>query len=108
MSDVRFLYIIGYDKEGPVKIGISNKPERRLKQLQTGQDKQLVLFHVEEAVAKHAPVLERFVHAQIAHRRRSGEWFDICLEDAIAELKFSIIRWASDPELDAIIRRRRR
>ena len=103
-----FIYVIGYDEEGPVKIGISTKPERRLKQLQTGQDKVLRLHHTESTSSGFPKFLEQFVHSQVNHRRLKGEWFDLSVADAIAEVKFAIMTWEDDPLLKMRVREKRR
>ena len=91
-----------------MKIGISQRPEKRLKQLQTAQPQRLELKHTAEVVVRHAKLLEQFAHAQIGHRRLVGEWFDLSVANAILEVQYCIIRWESDPSLDIILHSRRR
>lgn len=103
-----FIYVIGYDVAGPLKIGISANPEKRLRQLQTGQDKQLRLFHIEETIAGYPRFMEGFIHSNLAPKRIKGEWFDVAVEDAIAEVKFSIMTWECDPLLKLKATQKRR
>lgn len=103
----RTIYIIGASRDGPVKIGVSNDADKRLRQLQTAQEKQLIVFAAEPCRATHALALERLIHAQINHKRMVGEWFDIDVETAIAEVRFGIIRWESDDHLDRKLKKKR-
>lgn len=72
------LYIISNHK-GQVKIGISKHPEKRLKQLQTGNPHPLKLegvFHVEDYYEKRLHYLLRNFKA-----RHKGEWFNISVKN---------------------------
>lgn len=103
----RTIYVIAASKAGPVKIGISNEAKKRLAQLQTGQEKPLTLFAEEKCYATHALALEAIIHRQIAYKRIRGEWFDIDVETAIAEVRHGIIRWEEDDTLDRALKKRR-
>jgi hypothetical protein len=82
------LYVIAASDQGPVKLGISNDPERRVRQLQTGHAAPLYLFHSEPI---EQAFLERRLHKDLAHVRTRGEWFDVSVSDAISYLRFSLI-----------------
>ena len=75
-----YLYIIGND-QGFIKVGVSKNPERRVKQLQTGNEHKLTLLFTEEfeCERKHLLHIEKEVHKAL--RRMStkcvGEWFEI-------------------------------
>lgn len=94
-----FLYVIAADEQGPVKIGLSKHPDRRLRQLQTGHACKLVLHHAEPVEDGQVRALERIVHEQIRHRRMQGEWFDLTVPDAIAEVQFVMIRYGDEPNI---------
>ena len=102
----QFLYVIceQSDEPTPVKIGLSVKPERRLKQLQTGQSSQLVLFHKEEVPDEQVYGLERAIHRDLRHKRVKGEWFLITPEDAVAEIKHALIRYGDIENLRGRLR----
>lgn len=106
MSNPQFIYIISSSSNGPVKIGISDDPDRRLRQLQTGHPTLLAIHH-REPVEKptHARMLERFIHDTLSPKRMIGEWFNIGTQDAIGEVRFATIRWESDPLLESRYRR---
>jgi hypothetical protein len=55
--------------DGRIKIGVSTKPENRLKQLQTAHSEPLVILLVVQGD------IERKLHSQFAELRLSGEWF---------------------------------
>lgn len=65
-----FIYFIG-SVGGPIKIGISKSPSRRLIQLQTGCPHRLQIL----AATKGNEANERALHAQFNSARLGGEWF---------------------------------
>ncbi len=90
-----FLYVIS-SKENPVKIGYSIKPEQRIKNLQTGSVEKLKIQYqkaVNETVGKK---IERIIHANNSHKRISGEWFNMTIEEAKNEIEFAIIRYSDE------------
>jgi hypothetical protein len=86
-----FLYIIAASSHGPVKLGISGDPERRVRQLQTGHAQRLQIYHQEPVAASQAPRYERLLHKDVAHLRSHGEWFNLTVDDALAHLRFTFI-----------------
>lgn len=93
-----YLYVIG-GTEKPYKIGITNNPARRLKNLQTGHPKKLKLHHIELIPDDQVRLLEQTIHNTIKHRKTHGEWFDVDLEQAISEVKHARIRYLKDEEV---------
>lgn len=77
-----YLYIIGNDK-GYIKVGVSNNPERRVKQLQTGNEHKLTLLFTEEFECdrKHLLHIEKAVHKALRGMSTKciGEWF--CIDE---------------------------
>jgi hypothetical protein len=63
-------YFIQSPEGGPIKIGVSSTPRRRLKQLQTGSPVPL------EIVGLIDGNVEDELHRQFAQCRKHGEWFD--------------------------------
>lgn len=84
-----FLYIISASEAGPVKLGFSQDPEKRLRQLQTASPLPLRLFHVEEVEPDRVKIAEKALHRIIGHKRVKGEWFDVSVEEAISEVMFA-------------------
>lgn len=88
-----YVYVIAARPEGPVKIGYSADPQRRLAQLQTGQPEKLHLYHAEPFTPQRAPLFEKIIHKTIRHHRKKGEWFDISVSTAIGEIGFAVITY---------------
>lgn len=86
-----FLYVIGASAEGPVKLGFSAKPDRRLGQLQTGHAEPLCLFHTESVPVEKVRLYERLLHRDVGYQRVHGEWFNLTVEQAIANIQFIFI-----------------
>jgi predicted GIY-YIG superfamily endonuclease len=86
-----YIYIIASNANGPVKIGRSADPQKRLKQLQTGHALPLTIHYQQEISGDEVNLMERAVHKMIRHKRLKGEWFAISVEEAIAEVKHAVI-----------------
>lgn len=69
-----YVYAIRERETGKVKLGISKDPERRLKQLQTGNSSQLELVAYRKADNGYADEAECHKLNDSAHVR--GEWFE--------------------------------
>lgn len=65
------IYYIQRGEDGPIKIGTSNDPERRLAELQTGSGEPLRLL----AVIPGDRSLERQIHSALRDHQGIGEWF---------------------------------
>lgn len=65
------IYFIQEGSDGPVKIGLSNDPGRRLQQLKTGSSKPLRLLAVIEGNANK----ERELHTAFREFSINSEWF---------------------------------
>lgn len=81
-----FLYVIAASETGPVKLGLSVHPEKRVRQLQTGSALPLKIFHTEEIDDALVKPAESALHRLLSYRRLKGEWFDLTVEQAIAEV----------------------
>lgn len=99
-----FIYVIAADENGPIKIGISQNPEKRLRQLQTGHERRLILFHVQEFEPERAHLIERIIHNTVRHKRKIGEWFDLTVVEAIGEVDFAVIRYEEHADLRQFLR----
>jgi hypothetical protein len=71
LEDPTFIYFIQSGEDGPIKIGFSNRPDRRLPELQTGNPRELILRHVIPGDTS----VERQLHARFEPARIRGEWF---------------------------------
>ena len=75
-----FIYLIGsYDRFGKckgLKIGVSDDPERRVRQLQTGSHDRLELVaHWMASSGSRAYSVEAEAHHKFRNHRMIGEWF---------------------------------
>jgi len=86
-----FIYVIAAHDQGPVKLGISAKPERRINELQTGHANRLHIYHTEPVPIEKARLFERLLHKSLNHLRTHGEWFDLTTEQAIADIRLVFI-----------------
>lgn len=81
------VYVVG-PEGGPFKVGIARNLKRRLTGLQIGSPERLRVHH---AILHHdAAAIERAVHALLADRRLTGEWFRAALEEIIEALHVAI------------------
>lgn len=72
---MKHLYIIGdyHNINGPVKIGISQDPMARIKQLQTGNN--ITLFFLMCQAINNAATIEKSLHELLMPFKVRGEWF---------------------------------
>jgi hypothetical protein len=71
LPDTRFVYFIQDGENGPVKIGLSNEPDKRISKLQTGNPRELFLRHV----IPGDRAVENQLHKRFEPARIRGEWF---------------------------------
>ena len=73
-----FVYFIFNSLTKNFKIGKTKSIERRLKQLQTGNE---IKLEVTRQIEYENPEIEKYLHEYYADRRLHGEWFDVTLEE---------------------------
>ena len=78
-----YVYAIRNKHTGRIKLGISENPERRLKELQIGNDCELELLAYREAANRYKD--EKAIHDKHQHLRVRGEWFDVPVPVAVAD-----------------------
>jgi len=61
------------------KIGYSKNPNKRIKNIQTGNDGLVKIIEIFET--KHGKKLEVFLHNLYSHKRKNMEWFDLNIDD---------------------------
>lgn len=82
--------IVGTGQEvGPIKIGVSNNPKKRMNDLQTSNPFRLeIVESVEFQNERQAFALEKKIHHKFRKKRLRGEWFcSSVLDDALAMCK---------------------
>lgn len=98
-SPTPYIYLIQAGHSGPVKIGVSRTPQKRLRSLQTANAKTLVL----RASFFGDAQCEQTIHQYWSRFRLSGEWFSsevLAMTESVisnerfgfTELLFSLIR----------------
>jgi hypothetical protein len=81
LTSPEYVYFIQEGGRGPVKIGLSNRPKRRIGDLQTGNPTELHLRHVVPGDRRTEAVL----HHRFEPARIRGEWFgDVIDADYLA------------------------
>jgi hypothetical protein len=73
METKEYVYL-GYDGTGLFKIGITNDPSRRIKQLRTGNPTFTFLWCFQ---TENAAIKELEIHTFLSESRFSNEWFDL-------------------------------
>lgn len=88
------LYIIQSSMTGMIKIGRSKNPEKRLKQLQTGNPNKLKLI----AEFKNQGWKEKIIHEKLRLFRLKGEWFSYECVGSIPDSLYEKIKFGSFDE----------
>ena len=89
--------------EAATKIGISDQPEGRLRQVQTGHPSKLVIHKVWWfQSSQDALLVERATHGTLKLRgaHRSGEWFAILAQEAVVAVNEAIKHLGAHGEID--------
>ena len=89
-----YLYFIQSDFTGMIKIGRSKDPQKRLKQLQTGNPNKLKLI----AEFKGEGWKEKILHERLEKYRLEGEWFSYDCVGSIPDSLYEQINWGSFDE----------
>jgi hypothetical protein len=71
-----YVYFIQAYGGGPVKIGWTYNPERRLKDLQSASPYKLVIRKIVSGTQR----LEHYLHQRYESNRLEGEWFEVQLD----------------------------
>lgn len=80
---MKYLYVITDGED--FKIGVAKDPEKRIRQLQTGNKKKLEFALLEQKNNAHK--VEHYLHGQFGKYRIKGEWFSgITLRDIKIQL----------------------
>lgn len=78
---MKYIYLIQSLENGYYKIGVSKHPQKRMKQLQTGNSSQLKL--IETYLSNRAHQIEKTIQRRFSHNRMEGEWFELSIENEI-------------------------
>lgn len=79
---MNYVYLIRSEETGRYKIGVSKDPTKRIEQLNTGNDSELVL--IESFPSEYAYKVETALQNSYAYTHKRGEWFDLYLENELS------------------------
>lgn len=85
-----FVYIITSDKY--CKVGITNDPYRRLKDISTGCPIKPSLYFFKRV--ENAKLIESRTHNVLKQYKTNGEWFEISPEECKETLEYIIKNWS--------------
>lgn len=75
---MKYVYMIQALESGHYKIGVSKHPQKRIKQLITGNSSELKL--IETYQSEHAYKIERTLQRRYTGMKKEGEWFDLSIQ----------------------------
>ena len=78
---VKYIYLIQSQEEGYYKIGVSKHPNKRIKELQTGNSSKLKL--IESYKSDFAHQIERALQRRFSYMRKEGEWFEMSINEEV-------------------------
>lgn len=76
------VYLIQAIVTGLYKIGVSKHPNKRLKELKTGNGSDLKL--ITTYISEYPYKVEKALHNNLSHLKREGEWYKLSLEDELS------------------------
>ena len=76
---IKYVYLISDINNYTYKIGISNNPEKRLRTLQTGNDRILKIIH--KVFCENYNDVETALHNKYSFLKVNGEWFELSEQD---------------------------
>jgi hypothetical protein len=86
-----YLYFIQSDRTGMIKIGRSKDPNKRLKQLQTGNANKLKLISSFKGMGWR----EKLIHEKLNRWSEEGEWFNCRCVGSIPDDIYEKIEYGS-------------
>lgn len=92
-----YVYVIKCDA-GPIKVGMSDKPQKRLVDLQVACPFELELTHIADCKG-HASEIESAAHHFLSANHLRGEWFSVSVDVAVAAVQRAIDGVAPDVKL---------
>lgn len=79
---MKFVYLIQSLEDSYYKIGVSKHPQKRIKELQTGNSSELRL--VEMYQSEFANLIEKTLQRRYSHLHKEGEWFDMGISQEVS------------------------
>ncbi len=85
-EDCKCVYLIKNLSNGLSKIGITNRPKSRLRELERNSGNKLMallIITLQEDYDESAEYLENYLHNYFENKRKIGEWFDLTIRDVV-------------------------
>jgi hypothetical protein len=79
---MKYIYLIQSLENSYYKIGVSKHPNKRVKELQTGNSSELKL--IETFQSEFAHIIEKTLQRRYSHLRKEGEWFEMSISNEIS------------------------
>jgi len=79
---MKYIYLILSLENSYYKIGVSRCPQKRIKQLQTGNSSELKL--IETYQSEYADLIEKTLHRRYSYLKKEGEWFNLSVENEVS------------------------
>ena len=86
MTKIKYIYLIQSQEDGYYKIGVSKHPNKRIKQLNTGNSSELKLIESYKTDLAHQ--IERALQRRFSHMRKEGEWFEMSVNEEVNFIKY--------------------
>lgn len=86
-DDCRFVYLFRNELTNLYKIGITDAPRKRMKQLQTASGmylQDLIILQCEVGIDEAPIIIEKYLHNYFKNKRVVGEWFELNVKEVIA------------------------
>lgn len=88
---IAYLYAIGNDT-GPIKIGYSGCPERRIEQLRAKAIGEIRVLGTWAIEAGNAQAAERYAHWFLREKHYAREWFNVTLAEASEAIEIALTK----------------
>lgn len=82
---MKYIYLIQSLENSYYKIGVSKHPNKRIKELQTGNSSELKLIEVYQSEFAHQ--IEKTMQRRYTHLKKEGEWFDLSITNEVSFIK---------------------
>jgi len=81
-NNKKYTYLIKDNENGLYKIGVAKNPQKRLKELQTGNPFEL--FIVDTYLTEYSNKIEKTLHRKYSYLKKEGEWFNLSIQEEVS------------------------
>ncbi len=86
-DDCKYVYLFRNKYSGLCKIGITNSPKTRLRQIQNTSGMEIQDLIILECLPEYdeSPIfIEKFLHNYFGEKRKFGEWFQLSIREILS------------------------